>query len=98
MASVITTSPALADATQSQTEPTPKRSLMPHKLLEAAIDGNEADLKQLLGLNDHHPPHMGIPTGEMTPIEPSDCLIKSVAGKYFWAKQECHEYQAWYVP
>lgn len=79
MASEITSSPATEEP-QTQTETKPKRSLMPHKLVEAAINGNEADLKRLLGLNDHPPPTR-ILIEEMTPIEPSHCLIKSVAGK-----------------
>ncbi|KAF3335024.1 ankyrin repeat-containing protein [Carex littledalei] len=73
MASKITSSPATGEP---KTQNEPKRPLMPYKLLEAAIDGNETDLKQLLGLNDEedHPPHTKVSVEDITPMKPSDCL------------------------
>ncbi|XP_078154547.1 uncharacterized protein LOC144549651 [Carex rostrata] len=88
-----------ANQLRKYTKPTqnePKRPLMRHELLVAAMDGNEAYLNQLLGLNneeeDHpqpskeeeeeeeHPPHTMVFVDDDTPMEPSDGLIRSAAG------------------
>lgn len=81
----------------SPTQNVPKLLLMPHKLLKAAIDGNETDLRQLLGLNDEddHPLHTNISVEDVTPLEPSDCLRKATGNFFFLPKQEYIDYQAW---
>ncbi|XP_078166216.1 protein ACCELERATED CELL DEATH 6-like [Carex rostrata] len=78
MASKITSSPVTEEP---KTQNEPERLLMPENLLEAAIHGNETDLKKILGLDDEeqdHPPHTEVYV-DVTQMEPSDCL-RSITG------------------
>lgn len=84
MASKITSYPVTEEP---KTQNDPKRLFMKKDLLEAAINGNETDLKKLLGLDDEeleHPPHTKVSVEDDMLMEPSDCLRSTTGNNIFF--------------